>query len=116
MSIIDVHHHFIGKNNPNVASLPAWDMEIDDEDTQKMGITGALLSLPVSATPEVTRQMNDMMAGLSAYNPKKYGMLACLPTAFADDALKEIEYASDTLKADGFSIPSNTKGIYSGSP
>lgn len=114
MSFIDVHHHVIGKNNPNAALLPPWDIKIDEEALKRMGITGALLSLPVSATPEVTRQMNHFLAQFVAYDPKKYGMLACLPTAFVEDALKEIDYAYETLKVDGFSIPSNTKGIYIG--
>ncbi|AJH00087.1 hydrolase [Clostridium beijerinckii] len=114
MSFIDIHHHVIGKNNPNAALLPPWDMQIDEEAMNRMGITGALLSLPVSASPEITRQMNNFMAQFVSYNPKKYGMLACLPTEFVDDALKEIDYAYGTLKVDGFSIPSNTKGIYIG--
>ncbi|MBE6087686.1 MAG: amidohydrolase [Clostridium beijerinckii] len=114
MSFIDIHHHVIGKNNPNAALLPPWDMKIDGEAMNRMGITGALLSLPVSASPEITRQMNNFMAQFVAYNPQKYGMLACLPTEFVDDALKEIDYAYGTLKVDGFSIPSNTKGIYIG--
>ncbi|AET69334.1 hypothetical protein Desor_3885 [Desulfosporosinus orientis DSM 765] len=54
MFFIDVHHHVIGKNNSNAASLPPWDMKIDEEAMKGMGITGALLSLPVSASPEVT--------------------------------------------------------------
>lgn len=114
MCFIDVHHHVIGKNNPNAALLPPWNMKIDEETMNRMGITGALLSLPVSASPEVTRQMNNFLAQFVIYDPKKYGMLACLPTEFVDDALKEIDYAYDTLKVDGFSIPSNTKGIYIG--
>lgn len=114
MCFIDVHHHVIGKNNPNAALLPPWNMKIDEETMNRMGITGALLSLPVSASPEVTRQMNNFLAQFVTYDPKKYGMLACLPTEFVDDALKEIDYAYDTLKVDGFSIPSNTKGIYIG--
>lgn len=104
----------IGKNNPNVASLPPWDMEIDNAAMMRMGITGALLSLPVSASPEVTRQMNTFLAQQAAHDPSKYGLLACLPTEFVDDALKEIDYAYETLKVDGFSLPSNTKGIYIG--
>lgn len=114
MKFIDIHHHVIGKNNPNAAMLPPWDMDIDAEAMKQMGITGALLSLPVSATPEITRQMNDFLAGFVKYDPKKYGMLACLPMAFTEEALKEIDYAYDTLNADGFIIPTNTKGIYIG--
>ena len=114
MSFIDIHHHVIGKNNPNAALVPPWDMKIDEEALDRMGITGALLSLPVSASPEVTRQMNNFLAQFAAYDSKKYGMLACLPMEYAEDALKEINYAYETLKADGFSIPSNTKGVYPG--
>lgn len=114
MNFIDIHHHVIGKNNPNAASLPPWDMKIDEEAMKKMNITGAILSLPVSSTPEMTRRINDFLAQFVEYNPQKYGMLACLPMAFTDDALKEIEYACETLKADGFSIPSNTNGVYIG--
>jgi predicted TIM-barrel fold metal-dependent hydrolase len=111
---IDIHHHVIGKNNPNAASLPPWNMEIDEAAMKRLGLTGALLSLPVSANPEMIRQMNNFLAQFAAYDPKKYGLLACLPTEFVDEAIKEIDYAYGTLKADGFSIPSNTKGIYIG--
>lgn len=114
MSFIDIHHHVVGKNNPNAALLPPWDIKIDEEAMNKMGIRGALLSLPVSSSTELTRQINNFLSQFVAYNPKKYGMLACLPIEFVEDALKEIEYAYETLKVDGFSIPSNTKGIYIG--
>ncbi|NRU21600.1 hypothetical protein B0I65_002106 [Clostridium beijerinckii] len=70
MSFIDIHHHVIGKNNPNAALLPPWDMKIDQEAMNRMGIIGALLSLPVSASPEITRQMNNFMAQFVAYNPQ----------------------------------------------
>lgn len=113
-TIIDIHHHVIGKNNPNAASLPPWSMEIDEASMHQLGITGALLSLPVSLTPEATHQINDFLAQFVAYNPKKYGMLASLPCAHNDEALKEIEYAYGTLKADGFILPSNIGGMYIG--
>ncbi len=29
MIFIDIHHHVIGKNNPNAALLSPWDMKID---------------------------------------------------------------------------------------
>ncbi|MDP4208142.1 MAG: amidohydrolase family protein [Bacteroidota bacterium] len=112
--IIDVHHHVIGKNNPNYANFPKWDMQIDAEENARLGIGGALLSLPVSSTPEQTRAINDFLTGFAAYDTKRYGVLACLPSAHVDAALKEIEYAYDTLHADGFCMPSNTGGMYIG--
>jgi predicted TIM-barrel fold metal-dependent hydrolase len=110
--IIDVHHHVIGKNNPNFANLPKWDMEIDAEENERLGIGGALLSLPVSSTPAQTRAINDFLAGYAAYDPKRYGVLACLPSVDVEASLKEIEYAYDALHADGFCMPSNVGGIY----
>lgn len=114
MKLIDIHHHVIGKNNPNAASLPEWNMELDAAALDRMGIAGALLSLPVASTPEQIRTINDFLAGFMTYDPKRYGMLACLPSAHPEAALKEIEYALDTLKADGFIMPSNAGGIYIG--
>lgn len=114
MSFIDVHHHVIGKNNPNAAAFPKWNINIDEETLKKMDIEGAILSLPVAGTPEITRKMNDFLVQFVKHNPKKYGMLACLPMGFPDEALKEIEYAYEILKVDGFSIPSNINGVYIG--
>ncbi|AFM41500.1 putative TIM-barrel fold metal-dependent hydrolase [Desulfosporosinus acidiphilus SJ4] len=112
MSFIDVHHHLIGKQH--LAGMPDWSLELDKESMDRMGLTNALLSLPVAGAPEQTRGINDMIAGLAAKDPKRYGMLACLPSAYVDAALREIEYACDTLKADGFCMPSNASGIYIG--
>jgi 6-methylsalicylate decarboxylase len=114
-TFIDVHHHVIGKNaRQHAANMPNWSMEIDEAATTRMRLTGVLLSLPAASTPEQTRQINDFIAGFAAYDPKRYGMLACLPSGYVDDALKEIDYAYGTLKADGFCMPTNAAGIYIG--
>ena len=55
-----------------------------------------------------------MIAGLVAKDPKRYGMLACLPCAHIDASLKEVEFACDTLKTDGFCMLSNAGGTYIG--
>ncbi|MGC4070795.1 MAG: amidohydrolase family protein [Polyangiaceae bacterium] len=111
-AIIDIHHHFVGKRRPS--SMPEWSIESDAEAMERMGIVGALLSLPVSAAPELTRELNDTLAQNASYDPRRYGMLACLPNAPVDAALREIEYASDTLDADGFCMPTNACGVYLG--
>lgn len=112
MSFIDVHHHLVGKQHQS--GMPDWSIDLDIESMDRMGLTNALLSLPVAGAPEQTRGINDMIANLAVKDPKRYGMLACLPSAHVDAALKEIEYACDTLKADGFCMPSNAGGIYIG--
>ncbi|AOW11293.1 hydrolase [Flavobacterium gilvum] len=112
--IIDVHHHVIGKNNPNFANLPKWDMQIDAEESERLGIGGALLSLPVSSTPEQTRAINNFLAGYASYDNKRYGILTCLPSANVEATLKEIEYSYDSLHADGFCMPSHVGGMYIG--
>ena len=111
-TLIDIQHHVVGKQHP--ANMPEWNMEIDAAAMGRMGITGVLLSLPVASTPEQTRGINDFIANFAAYDPKRYGMLACLPNAHVDAALREIEYAYGTLKADGFIMPTNAGGIYIG--
>lgn len=113
MSFIDVHHHLIGKQHPG-AGMPEWSIDLDIESMDRMGLTNAILSLPVAGAPEQTRAINNMIASLAAKDTKRYGMLACLPSVNVDAALKEIEYAYDTLKADGFCMPSNAGGIYIG--
>jgi predicted TIM-barrel fold metal-dependent hydrolase len=114
-ALIDMHHHVIGRNHKqHGVNVPEWSMEIDAAAMKRLGITGALLSLPVASTPEQTRAINDVIAGFAAYDPKRYGMLACLPSASVDAALKEIDYACGTLKADGFIMPTNAGGIYVG--
>lgn len=112
--VIDIHHHILGKDMPNAAAYPAWNIETDLLSNKAMDIEGCLLSLPVSGKPETAHAINTMLAKLSSCHPEHYGMLACLPGSYCEEAKKEIDYACDVLHADGFILPTNAEGIYIG--
>lgn len=114
-SIIDIHHHAIFHNHKGILNLPKWSIESDNEALDRMGIKGALLSLPISGPVAVVRKLNTGLADLYSFNPKKYGMLASLPMGDIDGALLEIDFALNQLNADGFILPTNYQGTYLGS-
>lgn len=114
-SIIDIHHHSIFQNHKANLNLPIWSIESDQEAMERMGVTGALLSLPISGSADVIRKINCALADLYHFNPSKYGMLTSLPMADTGAALNEIDFAINKLNVDGFIMPTNYLGTYLGS-
>jgi len=95
------------------------------EQMNKFGIETAMLSHPgngdqiydgTRAGVALARKINDFGAKIASDNPKRFGLLAVLPMRDVDASLKEIAYALDTLKADGFGILSNTGEKWPGDP
>ena len=82
--IIDIHHHAIFQNHKANLKLSQWSIESDQEAIERLGISGALLSLPISAPADVVRRLNAALAEIYTFNPKKYGMLASLPMGDID--------------------------------
>jgi predicted TIM-barrel fold metal-dependent hydrolase len=125
--IIDIHHHFVspaflkalsekeGRKVPGFTSFfplglwknysPAKDIEVMDRD----GVAAAMLSITAPGTwfgdhgetLRLTRELNEFAAKLVSDHKGRYGLFAVLPLPLVDETLKEIEYAFDTLKADG---------------
>lgn len=126
---IDTHFHIyppaLGKElGGRVAGK--WSPQVALDEMDKNGIATGILS--VSSAPEswwrkdkewlrkTTRTINDYGAQLVRDKPKRFGLFAFLSIADVDGTLKEIEYAFDTLKADGVGIPTSYGDKWPGDP
>lgn len=128
--LIDTHHHFyppeyqelwLGwedtRKIPHFPGQVAWSKAKAIEDMDKAGIRIGVLSL--ASTPgvwfdlgaekanQLARGCNDFAAEMMRDNPGRFGLFATLSMLDIDKTLKEIEYAFDTLKADGVGLQSN---------
>ena len=129
---IDIHHHLAPpawlaevKGRPmlqpaNVAWTPAKSIE----DMDKGGVAMSVLSVTnpglwfgdKAVTRRVARESNDYAAKLVQEHPTRFGFFATMPIPDIDAALKEIEYAYDTLKADGIHFMTSYGDTWLGDP
>ncbi len=63
---------------------------------------------------DLARRCNEFSAQLIREYPQRFGALAILPLPDIDAALRELEYALDTLKLDGVVLLSSVDGRYPG--
>ena len=137
--LIDTHHHFYPppyqkawadwedqRKIPHLGVQLAWTREQDLEAMDKNGITTAVLSLP--STPgvwfdggagsphDMARLCSDFAAEMVRDHPGRYGLFAPLSMIDIDATLKEIEYAFDTLHADGVNLQTNYGDKWLGNP
>jgi len=128
--LIDTHHHFYPpqyqklwldweerRKIPHFPGQVAWSSNKAIEDMDEAGIRTGILS--IASTPGVwfdlgaeqasrlARDCNDFAAGMMRDNPGRFGLFATLSMIDIDRTLKEIEYAFDTLKADGVGLQTN---------
>ena len=104
----------------------AWTKESDIEQMDKNGITTSVLSLASTpgtwfgddgqAAHDMARQCCDYAAEMVRDKPGRYGLFAPLSMIDIDATLKEIEYAFDTLKADGVNLQTNYGDKWLGNP
>ena len=128
---IDIHHHLLPPKY--VAELPQhikgenpppWSPAKSLEDMDKNGIATSMTSLmqpqvwfgDVALGRRLARESNDYAATLVRDYPGRFGMFATLPLPDIDGSLKEIAYAMDVLKADGFGLMTSYAGKYLGDP
>jgi predicted TIM-barrel fold metal-dependent hydrolase len=129
---IDVHHHF---------APPAWVAEVKGrpllqpanttwtparsiEDMERGGVAAAVVSITNpglwfgdrAATTRLARACNEYGATLVQNYPTRFGMFASMPLPDVDATLKEIEYAYDTLKADGIGLLTSYGDVWLGNP
>jgi predicted TIM-barrel fold metal-dependent hydrolase len=128
---IDVHHHPLPTSqisNGRKAAPPNmkdWVAADSLEDMDKNGVATAVLSLnhPVivwpsdqSAARKQAREWNEFMTRQGQEHPGRFGTFAVLPILDVDGSLREIEYALDTLKADGINMMTNIGDKWLGDP
>ncbi|HXX48608.1 MAG TPA: amidohydrolase family protein [Myxococcota bacterium] len=132
---IDTHHHIVppsyvdwlarlGIDAGAGVPFPRWSREETLEMMDRRGIETAIVSL---STPGVhfgdaaearkrAREINELSAGLVRSAPARFGFFAFLPLPDVDGALAELEYAFDSLGADGVVMLANARGVYLGDP
>jgi 6-methylsalicylate decarboxylase len=116
---IDVHHHFEpdafvtyrrthNQGGPNAA----WNVNKALEDMGKAGIETSICSITqpafavgtVEEVRKAIRETNEAAAKYRTDHPGRFGSFAAVPMTDVDGSLREMEYALDTLKADGLGI------------
>jgi predicted TIM-barrel fold metal-dependent hydrolase len=132
--IIDVHHHYASPGY--IASLAARKVgnnldrfkgdtpEKHLAEMDKAGVAVAMLSQysgfwfgDANQARRDAREVNEWAAATMVEPYKnRFGLFASLPLPDAEGSLKEIEYAFDTLKADGVSLITSYDGKWLGDP
>ncbi len=101
-----------------------WSPENALDQMGKHGIETTILSCPGGEADDgsgekacaFARRVNEYAAKVVSDHPKRFRFFAVIPYPEGDRALKEIEYAFDTLKADGAGLMSSIGDKYPGDP
>ena len=117
---IDVHHHFAPpawvtavKGRPLLQPAnTTWTPAKSIEDMDRGGVAASLVSITnpglwfgdAPMTRVLARACNEYGATLVRDHPARFGLFAAMPLPDVDGSLREIEYALDTLKADGIGL------------
>jgi len=100
------------KVGPGINQIFEWTPQMSLERMDANGVATSILSISTPGTyfgrleedRRLTRQVNEYSAKLSRDYPGRFGFFAALSLPDVDGSLKEIEYAFDTLKADGVGL------------
>ena len=131
---IDVHHHFIPQFHVDAmmapgrragAPPPKWSPAASLDEMDKSGIATAILSIAqpgvwygnnVEEARGLARQLNEYGAKMVRDHPSRFGLFAVIAPPDAQGSLTEIEYAFDTLNADGIGLLTSYQDKYLGDP
>jgi len=135
---IDIHHHFVSPSflqtlterntKTPVPGLAAWKGYAPAravETLDRIGIQTAMLSITApgvwfgdaAQAGRLAREMNEYAAARLVGDYRgRFGLFAVLPLPDVPGTLREIEYAFDTLKADGVGILTSYGPAYLGDP
>jgi 6-methylsalicylate decarboxylase len=125
---IDVHHHILPPSymstiaSRRLGSMVEWTPGKSIEDMDKNGIATSVMSLvqpgvwlgDIAQARQLAREANDYGAKLAGDYPDRFGLFATLPLPDAEGSLKEVEYALDTLKAQGIGLMTSYQDMYLG--
>jgi len=132
---IDMHVHYVpqayreallncGEESPDRFPTPEWDPQTHLKVAEQLSISTTMLSITSPhinfgddhAAKILARKVNEDGAELVRKYPGRFGLLASLPLPDETASIEEIQYAMDVLRADGFTLPTNTQGVYLGNP
>ena len=133
---IDVHHHILPPDyvaavgDERIGPLilagrtPEWTPEMSVEAMDRNGIATAVTSISApglwfgddAQSVRLARMCNDYAASIRRDHPGRFGLFASLPLPDVDASLAEIEYALDTLGADGIGLLTSYGDRYPGDP
>jgi predicted TIM-barrel fold metal-dependent hydrolase len=134
---IDVHHHilpprWLAEERERMAStipmdfdrLAQWTPSMSVDAMDRQGIATAVTSVStVVVRPSDPKGAHDLARACNEYGsqltrdfPGRFGVFALLPFPHVDESLREIEYACDVLKVDGFKLQTSYNNIYPGDP
>jgi predicted TIM-barrel fold metal-dependent hydrolase len=127
---IDVHHHLVPPGYLDAVAgqrqggggRVKWSPAASIEDMDRSGIALSVISLiqPAASSADaalsqrLARESNEYAVRIARDHPGRFGSFAALPLLDADVSLKEIEYALDTLKADGVGLMTSYGNKYLG--
>jgi len=89
-----------------------WTPAKSVEDMDRAGVAASIASITnpglwlgdEEAARRLARECNDYAAGMIRDHPGRFGLFAAMPMPAIDASLREIEYACDTLRADGIGL------------
>lgn len=128
---IDVHHHFAPPGYSSalkdmMRGHAKWSVQGTLEEMDKSGIATCFTSLinpgmqawgnDVAGARKIARVSNEYAAQLMRDYPGRFGSFASIPFPDIEGSLREIEYAMDTLKADGIYLWTSYGGKLLGDP
>jgi len=102
--------------------LPQWSAEAHLALMDEAGIAQSMLTMPAphpyfgdqDECNRLCRQFNEQVADLCKQNPTRFGFCAVLPLPDVQAAIREAQYALDTLGAAGVKLATNVYGQYLG--
>ncbi len=133
---IDVHHHILPPDyvatvgDDRIGPLilagrtPEWTPAMSVEAMDRNGIATAVTSISAPGlwfgddeeSVRLARLCNEYAASIRRDHPGRFGVFASLPLPDVDASLAEIEYALDTLGADGIGLLTSYGDRYPGDP